>query len=197
MSAPLGSFLESGIELAGRYVRLRPISRDDAAMTLAWRLSERAIYLNRGATTISDQLDWIESRPPNEVNFIIELREGRAVGMVSLIGIDLANRRGEPARFLIGEPNAVRGVPAAVEAMLLLYRFAFDCLRLERIHGLVASDNQLMVKWQKFLGMREEGRLRRHYYLQDRFQDAICVGMLREEYLSTALPRMTALIRNT
>ena len=116
--------------------------------------------------------------------------------MLSLIGIDTVNRRAEPARFLIGDPAAVQGVPAAVESMKLLYQLAFDDLKLQRIYGTVASDNRLMIKWQKFLGMHEEGRLRRHYFLDGHFQDAVCLGLLEDEYRSVALPRMNALTRS-
>jgi RimJ/RimL family protein N-acetyltransferase len=166
-------------------------------MTLAWRQSDRTAFLNRGAQTLSEQTEWIRSRPDNEFNFIIELRSGLPVGMLSLVDIDPVNRRAEPGRFLIGEPAAVKGVPAAIESMLLLYQLAFDELKLQRIYGTVASDNKLMIKWQKFLGMQEEGRLRRHYLLGGRFQDAVCLGMLEEDYRQSALPRMRALIRTT
>ena len=63
-----------------------------------------------------------------------------------------------------------------------------------RVHGTVAADNALMVKWQRYLGMREEGRLRRHYFIDDRFQDAIVFGLLVEEYRTVTLPRMKVLI---
>ena len=163
-------------------------------MTLAWRKSARANFLNRGAETIGDQVAWIAARPTTELNFVIELRSGRPVGMLSLVAIDEANRRAEPARFLIGEPDAVRGLPVAVEAMSLLYSLVFDQLKLRRVYGTVTADNSLMVKWQKFLGMKEEGRLRDHYFLAGHFQDAICLGMLEDEYRHVALPRMMALI---
>lgn len=185
----------SKLVLEGRHVLLRPLRMDDAALTLAWRQGDRTTYLNRGAATVTGQIAWIESRPADELNFIIELRSGKPVGMLSLVGIDTVNRRAEPARFLIGEPAAVKGVPAAVESMLLLYHLAFNELRLQRIYGTVASENHLMIKWQKFLGMQEEGRLRRHYFLDGHFQDAVCLGMLEDEYRTTALPRMNALIR--
>jgi diamine N-acetyltransferase len=159
-----------------------------------WRLGGRARLLNRGASTEEEQRAWIASRPPNELNFIIELQDGIPVGMLSLVSIDTQNRRAEPARFLIGEPDAVRGIPAAVEAMKLLYELVFDELGLRRIHGTVAADNHLMIKWQKFLGMREEGRLREHYFVGGRFQDAVCLGMMEDEYRSVALPRMRGLI---
>jgi diamine N-acetyltransferase len=114
--------------------------------------------------------------------------------MLSLIGVDTQNSHAESARFLIGDEDAVRGVPAAVEAMKLLYELAFDQLGLERVWGTIAADNRRMIKWQRYLGMREEGRLRNHYRIAGRFQDAVCLGILAEEYRGQARPRMEALI---
>lgn len=182
------------MELCGQYVVLRPLRIDDAELTLAWRRSDRGALLNRGAVNAAEQAEWIASRPTNELNFVIQLRSGQPVGMLSLIAIDEMNRRAEAARFLIGEPDAVRGLPVAVELMKLLYQLAFDQMGLRRVHGTVVADNRLMLKWQKFLGMKEEGRLRQHYFIGGRFRDAICVGMLEEEYRTVALPRMNALI---
>ena len=130
----------------------------------------------------------------DEHNFVIEVADARPVGMVSLIGIDPVNRHGEPGRFLIGDEAAVQGVPAAVEATKLLYELAFDELDLVRLCGIVAAENTLMVKWQRFLGMREEGRLRDHLFLDGRFQDAVFLGLLVDDYRTTTLPRMNALI---
>lgn len=187
----------SDVVLRGTHVTLRPLRVEDAALTLTWRRGDRADFLNRGAETLVDQADWIGSRPIDEFNFIIELKSGIPVGMLSLVNIDLVNRRAEAGRFLIGEPSAVKGLPVAVESMLLLYQLAFEKLKLQRIYGTVASDNRLMLKWQKFLGMQEEGQLRRHYFLGGHFQDAVCLGLLEEEYRTIALPRMNALIRPT
>lgn len=180
--------------LRGEFVSLRPLREEDAAITHAWRLSDRAGLLNRSAETVPEQAAWIRSRPASERNFVIELSDGHPVGMLSLIGVDQRNRHAESARFLIGDEDAVRGVPAAVEAMKLLYELAFDQLGLERVWGTVAADNRRMIKWQRYLGMREEGRLRNHYLIGDRFQDAVCLGILAEEYRGQARPRMEALI---
>jgi [ribosomal protein S5]-alanine N-acetyltransferase len=182
------------MELRGTHVVLRPLRVDDAELTLRWRLGDRASLLNQGAGTVAEQAAWIGSRPPSEFNFIIELMSGESVGMLSVVGIDEVNRRAEPARFLIGEPDAVRGLPVAVEAMKLLYEFIFDELKLHRVHGTVAADNRLMIKWQKFLGMKEEGILREHYFIGGQYRDAVCLAMLEDEYRTVALPRMTALI---
>lgn len=178
----------------GEFVALRPLRTDDAALTLAWRTGARAGLLNAGAETVEEQAAWIAGRPASEHNFVIELSDGRPVGMLSLIGVDPEHRHAESARFLIGDEDAVRGIPAAVEAMKLLYELAFDELGLERVWGTIGSENKLMIKWQRYLGMKEEGRLRRHYFLQDTWQDAVCMGLLADEYRSVALPRMNALI---
>lgn len=182
------------MELQGQYVVLRPLRVDDAELTLTWRMGDRAQFLNRGATSVAEQAEWIASRPENELNFLIQLRSAQPVGTISLVAIDEVNRRAEPARFLIGEPDAVRGLPVAVEAMKLLYQLAFDQMGLKRVHGTVVADNRLMLKWQEFLGMKEEGRLRKHYLIGGLFRDAICIGMLEDEYRAVALPRMNALI---
>jgi diamine N-acetyltransferase len=186
--------MSHSVTLRGEHVELRPLRPEDAELTLAWRQCVRARLLNPGAQSIEEQTKWIEARPANEYNFIIALKDGSPVGMLSLVGVNTMSKHAETARFLIGEEEAVRGIPAAVEAMKLLYEFGFDTLGLQRLFGNVTSDNMLMVKWQKYLGMKEEGRMRRHHFINGTFQDAIILGLLAEEYRETSLPRMKALI---
>lgn len=180
--------------LRGEFVDLRPLEAADAELTFGWRSAPRARFLNTGARTVEEQARWIAGRPDSEHNYVIQLKDARPVGMVSLTGIDRVNRHGEPGRFLIGDEAAVQGIPVAVEAMKLIYRLAFDELGLLRVHGTVAATNTLMVKWQKFLGMREEGRLRQHLFLDGTFHDAVLLGLLVEEYRTTTLPRMDVLM---
>ena len=180
--------------LQGEFVNLRPLQVTDAELTYNWRRAQRAKFLNLGAPSVELQAKWIASRPTGEHNFIMELKTGWPVGMLSLIGVDMANRHGEPGRFLIGEEDAVKGIPVAAEAMKLLYELAFDQLVLVRVFGIVASNNHLMVKWQKYMGMKEEGRLRNHLYQDGQFHDAIFLGLLVDEYRKTTLPRMKVLI---
>lgn len=182
------------LTLTGEFVDLVPLTPAHAELTFAWRQGQRAVNMNRGAATVEQQAAWIAGRPEGEYNFVIQLKDGQPVGMVSVTGIDTEHSRCEPGRFLIGDEEAVRGIPAAVEAMKLVYELVFDTLGLQRIHGTVVSDNTLMVKWQKFLGMKEEGRMRRHYFLNGHYQDGICMGMLQDEYRTQALPRMNSLI---
>jgi RimJ/RimL family protein N-acetyltransferase len=180
--------------LRGEFVDLRPLTVADAAMTLRWRQSARARKLKPGAANLAAQERWIAARPPDEFNYVIQLKDGTPVGMVSLVDVDPLHRRAEAGRFLIGEEEAARGIPAAVEAMKLLYELAFDRLKLGRVYGTMAAENVAMLRWQLYLGMKEEGRLRRHYFIDGHFQDAVCIGLLEEEYRGVALPRMQALL---
>jgi RimJ/RimL family protein N-acetyltransferase len=180
--------------LQGQFVNLRPLKVEDAALTLEWRGAARARFLNAGAASVEQQAAWIAGRPASEYNYIIELKNGQPIGMLSLTGIDRANRHGEPGRFLIGDEAAAQGVPAAVEAMKLLYELAFDQLELVRVCGIVAANNTLMVKWQKFMGMKEEGRLRKHLCQDGAFHDAVFLGLLVEDYRKVTLPRMKLLM---
>jgi diamine N-acetyltransferase len=180
--------------LKGEFVRLRPLDILDAEITCRWRNDTRAVYLNRTAESTESQARWIESRPTGEFNFVIELKSGQPVGMLSLLNLDLANRHAESGRFLIGDENAAKGAPVAAEAMKLLYQLAFETLNLHRIHGLVNAQNTLMIKWQKYLGMREEGRLREHYWTPTGFADAVALGLLEKDYRAMTLPRMNGLI---
>ena len=181
--------------LEGDFVQLRPLVLDDAAMTFSWRQSQRAALLNQGASDVEQQRAWIARRPADEFNFIIETRAQLPIGMLSLTSIDRTTGTGEPGRFLIGNEDAARGLPAAAEAMQLLYRLAFDDLRLRRLWGMVASANVRMIKWQKYMGMTEEGRLRQHLWIDNRFQDAVLFGLLEPEYRITAAPRLEAFVR--
>ncbi len=180
--------------LAGQFVNLRRLTPDDAEMTFAWRQGARAILLNQGAQTIEQQRRWIAGRPASEYNFIIETKQHRPIGMLSLSGVDTVNSVCEPGRFLIGDEPAAAGLPAAAEAMKLLYELAFDTLKLRRVWGVVACENRRMIKWQTFLGMTLEGRLRQHLFINDRLQDAVVFGLLDSEYRRVTLPRLESLI---
>jgi RimJ/RimL family protein N-acetyltransferase len=183
--------------LEGRFVTLRPLTVDDAAITQKWRMGGRALLLNRGAQTVSQQAAWIAGRPDTELNYVQVLSQsGQPVGMISLVDIDLTHRHAEAAHLLIGEPELVApyGAKIAAEATKLLYELAFDTLGLHRVYGPLSSENTKMISWNKFVGMKVEGTLRDHYWLNGRFQDAIFMGLTEQDYRTTTIPRLRFLI---
>lgn len=183
------------LNLKGEFVELSLLEETDAEVTLTWRNKDRAKYLNRVTLNVSEQEKWIRSRPETEKNFVLALKTGEKVGTLSLVNIDLENKRAESARFLIGEEEKCAGLPIAVEAMFLLYEYAFNDLGLTRLYGHIQSSNTMMIKWQKFLGMKEEGIWRNHYISNDGYDNAILLGILREEYFRVARQRFKSLIK--
>lgn len=179
------NILERNI-LRGTFVDLIPLTIDDAELTFKWRNLERAQFLNKGSASIDQQRAWIAARPESEINWIITLKQsGVKVGMLSLINININSRNAESARFLIGDEEAVKGIPVAAEAMKILYDFAFTHLNLHKVYGQIAAINKSMIKWQKYLGMKEEGVLREHLMIDDELQDAVIMGILSKEYLTS------------
>ena len=180
--------------LTGTFVDLLPLQAQHAELSFTWRQSPRAALLNRGAATVAQQAVWIANRPDSEHNFVIALKSGQPVGMLALVDIDRQHLHAQSGRFLIGDEAAVRGVPAAAEAMLLLYQLAFEQLGLQRVYGHVAAGNAPMIKWQRYMGMQEEGRWRRHWCIDGQWHDAVLLGLLADEYRTVAMPRLRAMV---
>lgn len=180
--------------LSGQHVRLRPMSVDDAELTYGWRMSPRAQLLGGAPKSAEGQIEWIRSRPSGECNWVIET-ESVPIGTISLIDIDLENCHAQSARFLIAEERAASGIPAAVEAIYLMYEFAFGELGLHRIYGFIASRNQQMIRWQSFLGMRTEGVWRQHLRVGDEYADATLMGLLVAEYSTVTRLRLLQMLK--
>ncbi|HWD36917.1 MAG TPA: GNAT family N-acetyltransferase, partial [Casimicrobiaceae bacterium] len=116
------------IRREGPAFRLRPVADDDAAYIVDLR-ARAGSYINRGATTVAQQRDWLARYYEREgdVYFVVEAR--RDGGREGLVGIyEVRDGIAEWGRFVL-EPGSV----AAVEAALLVYAVAFDDLALERI----------------------------------------------------------------
>ena len=183
------------MQLQGRWVLLRELRGADAEMTLAWRLSSRAKFLQRGATTLAGQRAWIEQKvaASDELNFIIEYR-GVAVGMIALVAINRRHSTVELGRFLIGEPKLVASAPVAFEAELLLADYAFDQLQMHKIYGDVMIDNTAIIRARLYQGYHQDGILRHHYIYDGEYKDTVVFSLLESEYRSTCRPKLMQLI---
>ena len=82
----------------------------------------------------------------------------------------------------------------AAEATKLLYAYAFDSLELHRIYGVLSADNERMLRWNLYVGMKEEGRQKDHYWLNGHWQDGVIVGLTEDDYRTVTIPRLQSLI---
>lgn len=181
--------------LQGTFTTLRPLAMEDAEITLRWRLSPRARFLQRGARTVDEQRAWIAAAlaRQGELNFIIEHR-GAPVGTISLTDINSVHKTAILGRELIGEEQTTRQTPVAFESELLVCDYVFDKLRFHKIYGDVMEDNSNMIRARRYLGYKQDGVLRDHYIFDGVYKSAIALSLLEDEYRTTCRPRLIQLV---
>jgi diamine N-acetyltransferase len=180
----------------GKYCDLRPLKIEDAEMTLKWRLSNRARYLQQGSTTVEQQEKWIASKllNNNEYNFIIEV-DGNPVGMISIVDINNIHKTCSIARLLIGEKEFIGTKPVAYESELMLSDYIFDVLNLHKIYGDVMEDNHAMLKFRDYVGYKRDGILRDHYVSNNNYKNTFAFSILEDEYHDVCRKKLLSLIK--
>ena len=118
--------------------RLRPVTLDDAQFIIDNRLEDekKSKFVHRISSDITLQINWLKNyfERENDYYFVVEnIFTGEAEGLTSLYNI--ANNKGEWGRWVFK-----RGSLGAVESAYLIYKFAFDVLRLSEVytHTIVA-----------------------------------------------------------
>lgn len=102
------------------------------------------------------------------------------IGNISLQSISFINRNAEFA-ILIGDRNHWRKL-VGLHAGLALLQHGFSKLNLERVYCGTAATNIGMQKLARRLGMVEEGRRRKHIFLDGEWIDMLEYGVLRNEF---------------
>jgi RimJ/RimL family protein N-acetyltransferase len=102
------------------------------------------------------------------------------VGVVYLI-LDSANQRAELI-YWIGQAFWGRGY--ATEAVQAVIAFAFNTLKLRRVHASAFAHNAASVRVMQKCGLQYEGTLRQHLLKNGQFVDLLCYGILRDEFKS-------------
>jgi RimJ/RimL family protein N-acetyltransferase len=178
----------------GNFVYLRSLSVTDAELTLYWRQSQRAKFLQKGAQTVEAQTTWIIQREKaGDLNFVMEFRN-EPVGMIALLDLNKNHKTVQMGRLLIGEPEKVGGAPVAFESELLLCDYVFDTLQMHKIYGDVLEDNIAMVRTRLYLGYQKDGLLRDHYLFNGLYKNTVALSLLEEEYRKICRPKLNQLI---
>jgi len=113
----------------------------------------------------------------------VVMANAKPIGLLSLVDLNVANRRAE---LLIGFPGKVNPW-CSVEATLLALNFAFNTLKLARVYSYVYEDNPSSQRNTLHLGFVQEGVLRGHICDpadRDRRLDLFVNGMLATEFKS-------------
>lgn len=168
--------------LKGKIVTLRLLEESDAELTLKWRLSDRAKFLNKGAQTKEQQEEWIRtSAKRGDLNFIMQYNQ-RFVGMISLYEINNTHKSVIMGRLLIGEPETVGSAPVVFEAERLVMDFAFEELKMHSIYCDVVASNVGVNNLRRILQWHKDGVIKDHFCIGGKFVDAVLYSVLCDDY---------------
>jgi diamine N-acetyltransferase len=171
--------------IEGEYIYLRRISEEDAQDIYNWRSSASGRFLrNPPNYSFESQVRWINSRGDSEINYIIySKRDSVKVGMISICDVKVDDKIADVGRLLLEESFLKKSNPFGLEALLLAYSYVFNSMNFRKITGVIASKNIEMYKLQKFLGMHQEGYLKRHTLINNDEEDLFVMSIFREEFL--------------
>ncbi|MBA3682423.1 MAG: GNAT family N-acetyltransferase [Bacteroidetes bacterium] len=180
------------ITLTGKFITLKPMTIEHAEFVVKMRNLEHARFVNRGSATVEQQIDWIKSRPSNEINWMIYFQD-QVIGQISLYTISEQHKTAEAGRLMLS-PDIPKGYPISFEAILLVNTYAFYELKLNKVYGIVGSMNTGALKLNDFIKMKREGVLREHFIFDYICQDCICFGILRDEFIKVQEPFLKKVI---
>jgi len=68
------------------------------------------------------------------------------------------------------------------EAIAFVLQYGFGEMDLHRVEALVSPNNEPSLKLVKHFGFQEEGLLKEHYFINDKFEDSLIFGLLQKNF---------------
>jgi|SRR5690625_429645 len=113
--------------------------------------------------------------------FIVTDDEKRKIGLVGLFAIEQRHRHAE---FAIAFAPEHQGKGYAKSVIKLLLDYAFFTLNLYKVYLIVVDMNKKAWHLYEKVGFENEGRLKRHYYINGTYYDGIVMSMFYDEYMN-------------
>lgn len=136
--------------LKGKYVYLKSATLEDAINTLKVRQDPSITkYLPKLDISVDDQRNWLRKQrvDPTDYFFCVRnINDDSFTGTVSIYHIDGDEAEGGRLTNISRDPYNV------FESSLLVDDFAFDVLRLKRLHGFIYEGNKRAIKLNRQLG---------------------------------------------
>jgi RimJ/RimL family protein N-acetyltransferase len=173
---------------AGEKVRLRGLTENDAESAFANSLDSPGRQVLQLGVELPTSVDALRAELGKRANcknvdgvivFAIEDQEGRPVGGVSLHTPSLKNGT---FGFGVNVHVPYRGRGYAADAVRILLRYCFHERRFQKCNSACVETNAASIALHQKLGFVEEGRRRRHLFLNGQFHDDILFGLTREEF---------------
>ena len=135
--------------LEGQYVDLKACTEEDAEFTRAIRKNPDFVNCFPPLdNTLEEQRAWIRHQRNKEGDyfFVVWDKNGNRIGTISIYGIN--GKHAESGRLAIKGSNPFQ----ALEAQILIFRFAYGNLGIECIDGYIFADNERAIRYNKQFG---------------------------------------------
>ena len=171
--------------IEGKLVRLRAREPEDAERGFRW-INDHDVarfLIARYPISLEEEREFFRTTAKASffgLHLAIETLDGVHIGLIDLRDVQPENRTAEIG-VMIGDKRYWNGGYGS-DAVRTLTRFAFRVMNLQRLHLRTYEYNPRAVAAFRRAGFREEGRLRRHVYMEGRYWDVILMGCLREEF---------------
>ena len=170
--------------IKGNKILLRSLEMDDLGSLIKihnnQEIKKSAMYHPFPVSSFLDQ-KWLEKRlcdmSNKSVYFAIEEKKtSNFIGFVSLTNINWINRNCDFG-IIINTESQGKGFGKEVTGMILNY--AFETLNLHKVCLQVIETNDRAIKLYENLGFVKEGELVEQYFTDNRYYNAILMGIIR------------------
>lgn len=178
-------------------IHLRKITSSDYDTDLCISLLNENIqcFYNDKAVTKKSHLKFLEKyfAKQDEIIWVIE-QDGKGVGIISLVHIDLKNKKSEWGRFVLSDE--VKGQGLGVLVLYGLINYAFESLGLNKLYCEALKENQIAVNLYNKLGFEKEGEFKDWIYKNGKFMDIIFLSLSAESWKKLYKPKFDELFKN-
>lgn len=168
-------------------IQLRELELADISQLNAWRNDKSLVdSLGNNFRYIAEHIDenwykdYIKNREKQVRLAILTDESKRYVGNVNLTNIHPINASAEFS-ILIGDESA-RGKGVGLLATKMILTHGFKNLNLHRIYLTVLVDNQPALTLYEKVGFKRDGIEREAVFKNGKFQDLVCMSMLKHEF---------------
>jgi ribosomal-protein-alanine N-acetyltransferase len=166
-------------------VRLVDLALDDLEIYREWFLEsdpERQTCRPLGDLSLKRMIDRFHERLISDTGRHFAVRridDNRFVGRVTYFDLNIRNRAVEIG-FLIGPIFRRQGY--ARESVVLLLNHLFNELDINKVMAQTGEFNVASISLLKRLRFKQDGRLRGHHLLGDKYYDSLVFSLLSEEF---------------
>lgn len=170
--------------LTGEQVLLRPFCDDDL-LTIYRIVSDLNTWAARSRRppqpmTLDTFRSWYlpAVAATDGAEFVVEV-DGEPIGRCGMFGEDQLARNAEVGIALLPE---ARGRGHGVDALRVLTRFVFTGRNVQRLHLETLATNTAAITCYEKVGFIQEGKLRRHAFVDGGYVDTVIMGLLLSEW---------------